>query len=131
VLVGVSAAVYAVSLATVSGLESQSQQAAVADTQPGLSAVARAQAANDELEAQLKDANDRLKALADSYNATSTDMTAYQQQFQQLSALVAKIQGSAAAINANFKLPSVSIRGSVGGGGGTTVVTTTSGSGKP
>lgn len=131
VLVGVSAAVYAVSLATVSGLQSQSLADAVADTQPGLDAVARAKAANDQIESQLKDADARLRALAADYDATSTDVTAYQAQFEQLSALVAKIQGSAAKMNANFKLPSVTIRGSVGSSGGSSVVTTTSGSGKP
>lgn len=131
VLVGVSAAVYAVSLATVAGLEAHSQSEAVAGAQPALDAIASAKAANDEIDAAIKDADARLQALASNYNAASTDMAAYQAQFQQLSALVAKIQGSAAAMNANFKLPSVTIRGAVGGGGGSTVVTTTGGSGKP
>lgn len=129
VLIGISAVVYTVSLATVAGLQSQTQAQAVADTQPGLDAVARAKSANDQIEAELKDANARLQALASDYNATSGDMADYQAKFTQLSTLVAKIQGSAAAMNANFKLPSVTIRGSVGGGG--SVVTTTSASGKP
>jgi hypothetical protein len=131
VLVGVSAAIYAVSLASVAGLQSASTAQAVADTQPGLDAVARAKAANDEIEAQLKDADTRLQALAHDYDATTTDLSAYQAQFQQLSSLVAKIQGSAAALNTNFKLPSVTIHGSVGGSGGGSTVTTTGGSGKP
>lgn len=131
VLIGVSAAVYAVSLATVAGLEAQTQSRAVAAAQPELDAIASAKAANDETDAAIKDADARLRALASDYNSASTDMATYQAQFQQLSALVARIQGSAAAMNANFKLPSVTIRGAVGGGGGGVVVTSTSGSGKP
>ena len=131
VLIGVSAAGYALSLATVAGLEAHAQSQAVANAQPALDAVARAKAANDEIEAALKDASARLKALGSDYNAASTDMEAYQAQFQQLSRLAARIQGSAAAMNANFKLPSVTIRGAVGGGRGSSVVTTTGGSGRP
>ncbi len=131
VLVGVSAAAYAVSLATVAGLEAHAQSQAVAGAQPALDAIESARAANDQIDVAIKDADARLQALASDYNSASMDMTTYQAQFQQLSALVAKIQGSAAAMNANFKLPSVTIRGAVGGGGGSVVVTTTSGSGKP
>jgi cell division protein FtsB len=133
VLIGVSAAVYAVSLAAVSGLQAQSQAQAAAAAQPALDALTRTKAANDQITAAIQDADARLQALAHDYDATSTDMAAYQAEFQQLSALVAKIQGSAAAMNANFKLPSVTMRGAIssGGGGGTTVVTTTGGSGKP
>jgi len=133
VLVGVSAAIYAISLASVAGLEAKNQAQAAADVQPALSTLASTTAANDEMEAALKDASARLTQLAHDYDATGTDLAAYQAKFDQLSSLVAKIQGSAAAMNANFKLPKVTIHGSVGsgGGGGSTVVTTTSGSGKP
>ena len=132
VLVGVSAAIYAVSLASVAGLEAKSQAQAAADVQPALSTLASTTAANDEMEAALKDANARLTQLAHDYDATGTDLAAYQAKFDQLSSLVAKIQGSAAAMNANFKLPKVTFHGAVGSsGGGSRVVTTTSGSGKP
>ncbi len=134
VLIGVSAAVYAVSLATVSGLQSQSQAQAAADTQPALDALAGARAGNDQIDAAVKDASARLQALTHDYNTASTDMTAYQANFAKLSALVAEIQGSAAAMNANFKLPAVTMNGAIGGGGGgggSVVVTTTSASGKP
>lgn len=132
-LIGVSAAIYAVSLATISGLQAQSQTEAAAQDQPAIDAVAQAQAANDALEAAIRDADARTRALAAEYDTVSTDMTAYQAQFAQLSALVAKVQGSAAKLNANFKLPAVTMHGAVGGGGGggTVVVTTTSASGKP
>jgi prefoldin subunit 5 len=132
-LVGVSAAVYAVSLASVSGLQAQSQAEVAAANQPAVDAVARAKAANDALDAAIQDANRRLEALARQYDSVSSDMSAYQAQFDRLSQLVAKIQGSAATLNAGFTLPAVTMHGAIGGGGGggTVVVTTTSASGKP
>jgi hypothetical protein len=134
VLVGVSAAIYAVSLAAVAGLEAHTQAQAAADAQPGLDAIAIVTSENDAMDAAIQDASARLQQLANTYNSTSTDMSAYQAQFQRLSTLVAKIQGSAAAMNANFRLPAVTVHGAIGGGGGgggTVVVTTSGGSGKP
>ncbi len=131
-LVGVSAAVYAVSLAGVSGLQAQSQADVAAQHQPAIEAVAQAKAANDALEAAIQDADARARALTADYGAVSKDMTAYQAQFAQLSDLVARIQGTAAKLNASFKLPTVSMHGAISGGtSSTTVVTTTSASGKP
>ncbi|MFN8628802.1 MAG: hypothetical protein U0838_00300 [Chloroflexota bacterium] len=43
--------------------------------------------------------------MAADYDAISGDMAAYQEKFTTLSQLVAKIEGSAAKLNANFKLP--------------------------
>ena len=132
VLVGVSAAVYAVSLAAVAGLEAQTQAQAAAGAQPALSAIASTTAANDVMDAALHDASARLQQLAQDYDSASADISAYQARFDQLSSLVAKLQGSAAAMNANFKLPTVTMRGSItSGGGGSVVVTTTRASGKP
>ena len=131
-LVGVSAAIYAVSLAAVAGLEAQTQAQAAAYAQPALNALASTTAANDVTDAAVQDASARLKQLAHDYDSARTDMSAYQAKFDQLSALVAKIQGSAAAMSTNFKLPAVTMRGSISsGGGGSAVVTTTSASGKP
>jgi hypothetical protein len=132
-LVGVSAAVYAASLAAVAGLEAQTQAQAAADARPALDALASAKAANDEIDAAVRAADARLQALGKDYGTASTDMTAYQARLEQLSALVAKVQGSAAAMNANFKLPTVTMRGAIGGGGGggSVTVTTTAASGKP
>ena len=130
VLIGVSAAVYAVTLATVAGLQTQAQADTAAQNQVGIDAVAQAKAANDALEAAVKDADAKVRELGGQYTAVSQDMSTYQAQLVRLSALVARIQGSAAALNANFKLPTVTMHGAVGGGGGG-VVTTTSASGKP
>ncbi len=132
-LVGVSAAIYAVSLAAVAGLQAQTQADVAAQNQPAIDAVAQAKAANDALEAAIQDADARARALTADYGAVSKDMTAYQAQFAKLSDLVAKIQGSAAKLNSSFTLPTVTMHGAISGGGSSTtvVVTTTTASGKP
>jgi hypothetical protein len=131
-LLGASAAIYAVSLAGVAGLQAQTQADAVALTQPAIDAVAQARAANDGLEAAIGDADARLQALVSDYGSLRADMSTYQTRFAQLSALVAKIEGSAALLNGSFKLPTVTMHGAIAGGGSSTVVvTTTSASGKP
>ncbi|HEY4752517.1 MAG TPA: hypothetical protein VIH37_04475 [Candidatus Limnocylindrales bacterium] len=129
VLIGVSAAVYAVTLSSVAGLQAQAQAETAAQNQVGIDAVARARAANDALESVVKTADARARALVAEYNGVGQDMSAYQAQLASLSALVAKVQGSAAALNTKIQLPTVSMHGAVGGGGG--VVTTTTASGKP
>lgn len=131
VLVGVSAAVYAVSLAAVSGLEAQTRAQDAAAVQPVLDAVAATKTSNDQLESTVKAGDARVAALVKQYDATRAEMTAYAAQLQQLSALVAKVEGSAAAISANFKLPTITARGAVGGGGGSVVTTTTASGKKP
>jgi hypothetical protein len=129
VLIGVSAAVYAVTLSSVAGLQAQSQTETAAQNQVGIDAVAQARAANDALESAVTSADARARALVADYNGVSQDMSAYQAQLTSLSALVAKVQGSAAALNTKIQLPTVTMHGAVGGGGG--VVTTTTASGKP
>ena len=135
-LVGVSAAVYAVSLATIAGLQAQTQLDAAARQQPAIDAVARAKAANDSLQAAIETADARVRALATQYQSVSSGMAGYQARLAELSQLVSRAEGSAAKLNANFALPAVTMHGtisagSVGGGGGSAVVTTTTASGKP
>jgi hypothetical protein len=130
VLIGVSAAVYAVTLSSVAGLQAQTQTDTAAQNQVSIDAVAQARAANDALESAVKAADARARALVDQYNGVSQDMSAYQAQLASLGALVAKIQGSAAALNTKIQLPTVTMHGAVGGGGGG-VVTMTTASGKP
>lgn len=131
-LIGVSAAVYAVSLAGVAGLQAQAVAEAAAQNQPAIDALQQARAANDALAASISDADSRIRALAGQYNSMSQDMGAYQARLEQLGKLVSTIRGSAAAMSAKITLPSVSIHGSIGGGGGGgTVIVTTTASGKP
>lgn len=130
-LIGVSAAVYAVSLAGVAGLQAQTVADAAAENQPAIDALGQAKAANDALAASISDADGRIRALAAQYNSMGQDMAAYQARLDQLGTLVSTIRGSAAAMSAKITLPSVSIHGSIGGGGGGTVIVTTTASGKP
>lgn len=129
VLIGVSAAVYAVSLAAVGGFQAQADAETSARNQAAMDAVLQVRAANDALEAAVKDADTRTRALGAQYTSVTQDMATYQDQLARLSALVAKVQGSAAALNGSVSLPTVTIHGAVGGGGGG-VVTTTTASGK-
>lgn len=130
ILIGASAAVYAVSLAAVSGLQYQSQADLAAKNQPMMDTIAGTRAVNDALELSIQAASARLQGVAADYGTVGSDLAAYQAQLDSLSALVAKVQGSAAALSAHIKLPSVSIHGAVSGGGGG-VTTTTSASAKP
>ena len=129
VLFGVSAAIYAVTLTSIAGMQAQTEADAAARNQPAIDAVARARAANDALEAAIKDADARVRTMGGQYNSVSQDVAAYQAQLAGLSALVAKIQGTAAALKTTIQLPTVTMHGAVGGGGGG-VVTTTAASGK-
>jgi hypothetical protein len=118
----------------VSGLQYQSQADLAAQHQPMLESIAQARAANDALEATIVAADARARALANDYAAAGGDVAAYQAKLDQLSALVAKVQGSAAALSTSIKLPTVTMHGAVGGGyvssGGSTGGTTAA-SGKP
>lgn len=130
-LIGASAAIYAVSLAAVSGLQYQSQAELAARNQPMLDAVSSTRAANDALEASIQAASVRLQSVAADYGTVGQDMTAYQARLDSLAALVAKVRGSAAAMSTHMSLPSVSIHGAVGGGSAPRTTSTTSASAKP
>ncbi|MEW6223815.1 MAG: hypothetical protein AB1627_04230 [Chloroflexota bacterium] len=110
-LVGASAAVYAVSLAGVSGLQSSSDAALIARTQPWLDQVAEARAANDELEAALIRASTEAQALGAAYEAAGDELVAYEARLDSLAALVAEVKGTAAALPSRIGLPKVTVRG--------------------
>jgi hypothetical protein len=110
-LIGASAAVYAVALAGVSGLQAESDAAAIARREPWLAEIAESRAANDRLEATLIAASSEAKALADEYAATGVVVSAYQARLDELASLVAEVQGSAAALPARISLPKVTVRG--------------------
>ena len=115
VLMGVSAIVYAASLAGVASFQAQADAAVVAARSPYLDQVAKTRAANDALESVLAKADAEARALAADYAAVGEDVTGYQARLDQLSALVADVQGSAAALPTRIALPSVSMHGAVGG----------------
>ncbi len=124
-LVGASAAIYAVSLAGIAGLQSRSDADLAARRQPYLDQVARTRAANDELEAALSKIGAQAEALSATYATTADDVAAYEARLDQLTALVAEVQGSAAALPTRISLPKVTMRA----GGTTRAPATTSTSG--
>jgi hypothetical protein len=117
-LFGVSAAVYAVTLAGVAGLQAQSEAATSAARAPLLDTLAQTRAANDAMETRLLAADAQVRALADSYATIGTEVEAYQAQLDALALLVADVEGSAAALPDRISLPSVTMRGAVAAGGG-------------
>lgn len=129
-LFGVTAAVYAVALAGVSGLQAESDAAVVAARAPHVDALAATRAANDALQAKLQDVDGEVRWLARSYDTIGLEVEAYQARLDALALLVADVQGSAAALPDRIRLPSVTMRGAVatgGGGGGGTAAPRTSG----
>jgi hypothetical protein len=131
-LIGASAAIYAVSLAAVSGLQYQSEAQLAGQHQPMVEAVSQARARNDALQATIAAADAQVRALAADYAKAGGDVTAYQAKLNALATLVAKVQGSAAALSTSISLPAVTIHGAVGGGGSAPATGgTTSASGKP
>ena len=130
-LIGASAAMYAATLAGISVLQARDDASMAATREPLLQAVSTTKAANDALAARIQAANGSISALITDYGATGADVAAYQARLDSLAALVAEVQGSAAALPARIKLPTVSIRGPVssGGGGGSSAPKTSGKSG--
>ena len=131
-LLGASAAVYAVTLAGVAALQASSDATIAARRQPYLDAIAETRAANDALEAALLTADEETRALAASYAAVGADVAAYQAALDNLATLVAEVEGSAAALPSRIALPTVTARGAIprgSGGGGSGAPATNSKSG--
>lgn len=115
-LIGASAAVYAVTLAGVATLQARADAETAAHRAPFVEAAARARAANDRLESVINEADAQARALAADYASTATDIATYQARLDALAALVADVQGSAAALPTRIKLPAVTMHGAVSGG---------------
>ena len=115
-LLGASAAIYAVTLAGVSVMQADTDATTAAQRQPYLAAVAAARSANDALEAALAKADSGAQVLASQYATVGQDIAGYQARLDQLARLVAEVQGSAAALPTRISLPTVSVRsaGSLG-----------------
>lgn len=117
ILLGTSAAVYAMSLAAVATFQAADDRAVAAARQPYLDAIAESRSAGDALEATLAGIDSRTRAIAGQWTDASSDIAAYEANLDELAALVAKVQGSTAALPTRMKLPSVSIHGAVASGG--------------
>lgn len=130
-LFGATAAVYAVTLAGISGLQAESDAAVTAARAPYLQDLAAARAANDAFQARITQADAGIQSLVATYGSMGDGVTAFQTQLDTLAALVADVEGSAAALPTRIKLPSVTtvrISRSSGGGGGTKSAPATGGS---
>jgi hypothetical protein len=134
-LLGASAAVYAMTLAGVSGLQADSADAATAARASRLDTVMQARAANDTLEATVAQLASGAKQLVNGYGTAAGDASDYQARLDQLSALVAEVQGTAAALPARIQLPTVTVHGAIAGPSGASRAPATSArtgaSGKP
>jgi hypothetical protein len=115
-LLGASAALYAATLAGVSVLQAQDDASLAASRAPYLDALAESRTANDALETRIQAANTRIADLITTYGSVGADVEAFQARLDELATLVADVQGSAAALPARIKLPSVSMRGAVSSG---------------
>lgn len=114
-LLGASAAVYAVSLAGISALQADTDAQAIAARAPYLEEIARQETANDELERALLKADAEARALAADYGAVGVTVTDYQARLDALAGLVAEVEGSVAALPTRIKLPNVTMRGPIAG----------------
>jgi hypothetical protein len=117
ILLGGTAAVYAVTLASVASLQSASDATIAAQRQPWADAVVDARTANDALEQRLLGAAGAARSLAGGYEAAGGDLGAYQARLDSLAVLVADIDGSVASLPARIALPKVTMHGSVGTAG--------------
>ncbi len=113
ILIGASAAVYAVSLAAVAGLQASDDAALATRRQPYVDAVADGRAANDALEAAIGDAGLQARSLASDYSTSADELAAYEVRLDALAALVAETQGSMAAMPKRIKLPNVTMSGPI------------------
>ena len=133
ILLGASAAIYAITLAGIAALQASDDAAVAARRQPWVDAIAAERVANDELEANLTSASDNATRLGGLYADVSTDVAAYRARLEELAALVAEVEGSAAALPSRVALPAVTMRGAIAaprsGGGTTRAPSTTSTSG--
>lgn len=125
ILLGTSAAVYAVSLAAVAGFQAADDRAVAASRQPYLDAIAESRAAGDALEARLGAVDASARAIAGQWTDASSAIAAYEANLDQLAALVADVQGSTTALPARIKLPSVAMHGAITSGGSRPRTTTT------
>jgi hypothetical protein len=113
ILLGASAAVYAVTLGGVAVLQANDDAALAAQRRPALDAIAASRAANDALESGIATQTVRAQAAADRYGELSTAVDAFETRLDQLAALVVQVQGSAASLPTRIHLPSAAIQGAI------------------
>jgi hypothetical protein len=108
-LLGTSAAAYAVSLAAISGLQADADAAVVASRRPAQEMVADDRAANDALALRIRAADKLTRSLAAAYDRAGSTLERTTSALDELAALVADIEGGVAALPAHIRLPTVNL----------------------
>jgi hypothetical protein len=126
-LIGASAAVYAVTLAGVAGWQADTSNATAAVRASGLDAVTRARTANDRLESSVATLEADARRLVADYGTATDAAAAYQARLDELASLVAEVSGTAAALPARIALPAVTTHGAIAGAGRSSRAPATSG----
>jgi hypothetical protein len=108
VLLGTSAAAYAVSLAGVTALQSATDQAIADERAPVQDAAARAAAQHDRLASEVERSAAAYAAMAARYDAIAADLADLDASLQGQATLVKKVSGAARALPKQVALPTVS-----------------------
>lgn len=123
-LLGASAAVYAVTLAGIAGLQAESEATIAAARAPYLEELAATRAANEAIELRVAKADAEIRALVATYGAVGENVATFQERLDTLTTLVADVRGRAAALPDRIRLPAVSTVRVSGSGGGTSAPAT-------
>lgn len=107
VLLGTSAAAYAVSLAGITSLQSAADQAIAVQRAPAQDAAARAAADHDRLASEVDRSAAAFAAMADRYDALAADLANLDAALENQAAIVAKVSGAASALPKRVALPTV------------------------
>lgn len=105
---GVSAGVYAVALAAVTGIQSQTDAAVAAQRAPVMQGIAELAAGHDEMAARLARAQAAYQDAAAAYAAVGGPLADVQLGLSSLADKVAAIDGASRTLPTSVKLPSVS-----------------------
>lgn len=108
VVVGVSASMYAVSLAAVTGLQSAQNAHIDADHAPVADVVDRLDAANNDLETRLGAAGAAFDASASAFSAVADRVARFEARLKVLAGTVATIHGSSVSLPSSIAIPRVS-----------------------
>ena len=107
VFLGLSAGLYAVSLAGVTTLESSSEQAVSAAQAPAVSAIRAVSAGHDDLERQVAASGSAYEAAAGRYQRAASELGSLESQLESLSASVGRVTGVTSALPNHVALPSL------------------------
>ncbi len=99
VAIGISAGVYAVSLAGVTGLQATSDARIAADRAPAADAVAKLKASHDSMDAGLASLDGKYTDAASSYTAITKRIAGNEKALSQLGKQVKAAEGSASSLN--------------------------------